>query len=137
MVSHEIPIRVRYADTDQMGVVYHSRYFEWFEWGRAELMRKLGIPYKTLEEQGVFMPVIEAYCRYRLPARYDDELKVKVMIRECPQAKLKVEYLILKDGGLVGEGYTVHAFLNRQGSPRRPPKNFVTILKKALANAQV
>ena len=78
-----ISLRVRYAETDKMGVVYHANYFVWFEVGRCELLRAVGRSYRDLEETGIGLPVIEAHCEYKMPARYDDELQVKTWERCC------------------------------------------------------
>ncbi len=84
MFISETNIRVRYAETDQMGVVYHSNFFPYFESARAEAIRELGFTYADMEKLGVIMPVVEVHCRYLLPARYDDLLKVKTILRELP-----------------------------------------------------
>ncbi len=84
MFTHETPIRVRYAETDQMGVVYHSNYFPYFEAARAEAIRELGMTYADIEKTGVFMPIVDVHCRYLRPARYDDLLTIKTMLKELP-----------------------------------------------------
>ena len=84
MFSTETQLRVRYAETDQMGVVYHSNYFPWFETARAESIRQLGFTYADMERMGIIMPVIEVQCRYLRPAVYDDLLTIKVILRELP-----------------------------------------------------
>jgi len=84
MFSTETQLRVRYAETDQMGVVYHSNYFPWFETARAESIRQLGFTYADMEKMGIIMPVIEVQCRYLRPAVYDDLLTIKVILRELP-----------------------------------------------------
>jgi acyl-CoA thioester hydrolase len=91
MFSTETQIRVRYAETDQMGVVYHGNYFAYFEAARAESIRMLGLTYADMERMGVIMPVIEVQCRYLRPARYDDLLTIKVMLKELP-ARHKIEF---------------------------------------------
>ena len=84
MFTHETPIRVRYAETDQMGVVYHSNYFPYFEAARAEAIRELGMTYADIEKTGVFMPIVDVHCRYLRPAKYDDLLTVRTMLKELP-----------------------------------------------------
>ncbi len=84
MFSSETKIRVRYAETDQMGVVYHSNYFPYFESARAESIRELGFTYADMEKAGVIMPVVDVHCRYLRPARYDDLLTIKTMLKELP-----------------------------------------------------
>ena len=85
MFSTETKVRVRYAETDQMGVVYHSNYFPYFESARAESIRELGFTYADMEKLGVIMPVVEVHCRYLRPARYDDLLTIKTMLKELPE----------------------------------------------------
>jgi acyl-CoA thioester hydrolase len=84
MFSHEIQIRVRYAETDQMGVVYHSNFFPWFESGRAEAIRSLGYTYADMERMGIIMPVVDVHCHYLRPAKYDELLTVRTTIKELP-----------------------------------------------------
>jgi acyl-CoA thioester hydrolase len=134
MIKYTTNIRVRYADTDQMKVVYHGKYFEYFEVGRAALIRSLGLPYSELEARGVLLPVIEASALYRKPARYDDLLSIDAIVTEMPASTLKIHYQIYRDQekGPLAEGYTVHSFLSvATGKPTRPPQYFVQILKQA------
>lgn len=123
--------RVRYADTDQMGIVYHARYFEWFEAARTELMRSMGIAYRQLEEEGVFMPVVEAHCRYRLPVKYDECIRIKTTIGEVTRAKVRLDYKICgeNDDLARGEGYTVHCFVGKDGKPRRAPEDVLVFFQ--------
>lgn len=112
-------IRVRYKETDQMGVVYNGNYFTWFEIGRVELLRDAGISYLELEERGVLTAVVEAYCKYIKPARYDDEIIINTKIRKLTQARVEFEYELFKkeDNLLIAKGYTVHAFVDRDIKP--------------------
>lgn len=122
-------IRVLYGDTDQMGQAYYGNYLKWFEAGRGEWFRQKGMTYRALEEQGYYLPVIEAYCRYLKPAYYDDLLCIATSASMPSPARLKFTYHIYKegaDGGCsevekIAEGYTVHAFLNSSKKPTRPP----------------
>lgn len=84
MFSSDTPVRVRYAETDQMGVVYHSNYFPWFETARAESIRSLGLTYADMEKTGIIMPVVDVHCRYLRPARYDELLTVRTILKELP-----------------------------------------------------
>jgi acyl-CoA thioester hydrolase len=84
MFTHNTQIRVRYSETDQMGVVYHSNYFPWFESGRAEAIRSLGYTYADMEKMGIIMPVVDVHCRYLRPARYDELLTVRTTLKELP-----------------------------------------------------
>lgn len=117
MVSTEV--RVRYADTDAMGVVYHANYLVWFEVGRVELMRAWEIPYIDFEKRGFFVPVVESTIRWISPARYDDLLRVETSVAELSPAKVKFAYRIVRpaDGRILCEGYTLHAFVNFSGRP--------------------
>ena len=135
MIQHSTQIRVRYADTDQMKVVYHGKYLEYFEVGRAALIRSLGLPYSELETRGILLPVIEAFAKYRKPAHYDDLLTIEAMVAELPQATLKIDYQVFRnrEEGTLAEGYTVHSFFNAAtGKPTRPPSYFMQIMEKAL-----
>ncbi len=98
MFSSETQIRVRYAETDQMGVVYHSNYFYYFESSRAESIRQLGYTYVDMEKMGIIMPVIEVHCKYLKPARYDDLLTVKTILKELPvHHKIEFHHEVLND----------------------------------------
>ena len=134
MIKSLTKIRVRYADTDQMRVVYHGKYLEYFELGRSDLIRNLGLPYSQMESEGIFLPVVEAFAKYRRPAHYDELLVVESEVKEIPAASLRIEYHVFRDGEneLLAEGYTVHSFLNiKTGKPTRAPKAFVDILQNA------
>jgi acyl-CoA thioester hydrolase, YbgC/YbaW family len=138
MICHKTEIRVRYADTDQMKVVYHGKYLEYFEVGRSALIRSLGMPYSELEARGILLPVVEVFAKYRKPARYDELLVVESFVTEIPQAILKIEYRICRGGenNSLVEGYTVHSFLNTStGKPTRAPSYFVQILEKAMTSS--
>jgi acyl-CoA thioester hydrolase len=135
MIRHRAEIRVRYADTDQMKVVYHGKYLEYFEVGRSALIRSLGMPYSELEDRGILLPVVEVHAKYRKPARYDELLLIESFVIEIPQATLKIEYRIClgSEENLLVEGYTVHSFINTStGRPTRAPSYFVQILEKAM-----
>lgn len=120
---NEIEIRVRYAETDQMGRAYYSHYYQWFEVGRTELLRNHGLVYNELEQQGVFLPVTESYCRYRVPAKYDDVIIIQTSVQNLTKASIKFNYKLFnkKNNQLLAEGYTVHIFVNLAGKPIRPP----------------
>jgi acyl-CoA thioester hydrolase len=118
-------VRVRYADTDQMGVVYYANYLVWFEIGRTEWLRDAGWNYREMEETGVTLPVIEAHCEYRQPARYDDEIEIRTTATLVTPVRLRFDYQAVRAAGgtLVAEGHTVHAALGTNGRPcRLPPK---------------
>ena len=130
---HRFPIRVRYADTDQMGVAYHGNYLRWFEIGRAEMMRSLGHSYRRIESDGVSLPVLEVHCRYLRPARYDDTVIVETGVAELGRASVRFRYRIVReeDGGLLAVGFTNHCFLGPDQRPVRPPAVLVDVLRSA------
>jgi len=126
-----INLRVRYAETDKMGVVYYANYFVWFEVGRCELIRAIGKSYRDLEEAGIGLPVIEAHCEYRSPARYDDELQVKTWGALLSPARVEFRYEVsqVTDGTVNAVGRTVHASVDQKGRPCRLPDYIREILK--------
>ena len=123
-------VRVRYAETDKMGVVYYANHFVWFEVGRTDLLRTAGWTYREMETNGYLLPVIEAHCEYRQPAHYDDELEVVTRGVLVSAVRIRFEYEILResDRALVASGYTVHASLAADGRPRRLPERVHGIL---------
>jgi acyl-CoA thioester hydrolase len=131
--SHETRCRVRYADVDQMGVAYHANYLRWFEVGRSEMFRSLGLPYRVVEERGILMPVSEVFCKFVSGARYDDVLIIETRLDSSIRAGMKFEYRIFTESGgeLVAKGYTLHAFVDSQGRVVRPPAFLSDVLKKA------
>jgi acyl-CoA thioester hydrolase len=116
-------VRVRYADTDRMGVAYYANYLVWFEVGRTEWLRETGWSYREMEAEGVALPVIEAHCEYRLPARYDDELVIATRASLVSPIRIRFDYEILRasDNVATASGHTVHAALDATGRPRRLP----------------
>jgi len=123
-------IRVIYADTDAMGIVYHANYLKWFEVGRTELFRDLGIVYADWKSVGVTMPVTRAFCHYLLPAYYDDLIIVETEIEYVRRASIKFRNLIKRedDQALLVTGYTVHACLNREGRIIRLPERMLSMI---------
>ena len=124
--------RVRYAETDQMGVVYHANYLVWMEIGRVELVRSFGLNYKDLEKtEGLFLSVIEANCRYVSPARYDQEIAVETQLRKSTARTLEFFYRICSgnEGRLLADGWTRHMWLNRELRPARLPAHYQMQLK--------
>lgn len=120
-------LRVRYAETDQMGIVYYANYFVWFEIGRADFCRQQGFAYREMEERdGLYIMVAEAKCRYQAPARYDDELVVRTCLRDCRKRVLVFGYEIRRetDDELLAEGETVHVITDREGRPRPLPDKY-------------
>lgn len=134
MIKHTTDIRVRYADTDQMKFVYYGKFFEYFEQGRSDLLREVGLPYPRIEAMGLYLPVIEAHAKYRRPAHYDDLLHIVTIFREMPVARIRLEYEVVKEGEteLIAEGYTLHTFVNAAtGKPTRAPAQFLEAIEKA------
>ena len=129
-LEHTITLRVRYSETDQMGTFYNSRALEWFECGRTELLRNLGLPYTEMEARGLFLPLVEAHVEYLGRARYDDPLRVTTRMRLAgrARARLDVEIVHAETGKPVARGYTVHVFADRTGKPTRPPQWFAELL---------
>lgn len=120
-------VRVRYAETDQMGVVYYGNYFTWFEVGRAEFCRQLGFDYKRMEiEDDSFIVVVEASCRYRRPARYDDLLTIRTRVTESRKRTLRFGYEIISQatGELLATGETLHVICDRMGQPKSLPEKY-------------
>ena len=116
------PVRVRYAETDQMGVVYYANYFVWFEIGRTDLLRTLGGTYRQLEADGLTLPVIEASCRYTAPCLYDEELVVVTQGRLLSPIRVAFSYAVERaDGTVAARGRTEHAAIGPDGRPRRLP----------------
>ncbi|WP_309609811.1 thioesterase family protein [Flavobacterium sp.] len=123
MREFEIKVRVRYAETDQMGVVYHGNYAQYFEMGRVEWLRNLGISYKWMEENGIMLPVVSLTMNYKKPARYDDELKVKTILKNQSSVKIEFDYEIHNDKNeLLTTGNSVLVFVDmKSGRPTLPP----------------
>lgn len=134
MIKHSTSIRVRYADTDQMRSIHHAKYLEYFEEGRSDLMRAIGLPYSEVERLGYFLPVIEAYAKYRRSAAYDDLITVETTITEMPVARVRIHYKIFREAEkeAIVDGYTVHGFINAStGKPTRAPAMVVQIFEEA------
>ena len=126
-VSQVVRFRVRYSETDQMGTIYNSRPLEWFECGRTELLRHLGLAYAELEARVVFLPVIEAHLELPGRARYDDLLEMTTTLATLGRARVRADNTIVQagNGRPVARGYTVHAFTDRAGRVIRPPAWFM------------
>jgi acyl-CoA thioester hydrolase len=122
MAASVTHLRVRYAETDRMGVVYYANYFVWFEVARADLLRTLGWTYREMEESGVRLPVIDAHCEYVRPARYDDEIEVRTEGQVKSGVRVEFSYeVVAKDGTLSARGRTMHAAIDPEGRPCRLP----------------
>ena len=120
----DAPLRVRYAETDQMGFAYYANYLAWFEVGRCEWLRSLGWSYRELEEHdAIMLPVIEAHCEYRQPARYDDEILIRARGELASPVRIRFTYEVVRagDGAVLADGHTVHASTDLAGRPKRLP----------------
>ncbi len=124
-------VRVRYAETDQMGVVYYANYLVWFEVGRTDLLRSSGWSYREMEAEGFSLPVVEAHCEYRASARYDDDLEIRTTGTLLSPVRLRFDYQVVRVGdqaAALAAGHTVHATLDASGRPRRLPDRVRTVL---------
>jgi acyl-CoA thioester hydrolase len=121
MLSGEIQIRVRYAETDRMGLLHHANYLVYFEQGRTELLRARGLSYKDLEDQGFLLVLVRIQVRYRSPAHYDDVLTLRTSVVRTTSVKIEHRYELLRDGVLVAEGESTLACVDREGKLQRLP----------------
>jgi acyl-CoA thioester hydrolase len=139
--SHVQELRVRYSDTDQMGTFYNSRPLEWFECGRTELFRQLGLPYALLEQRGLFLPLVEAHVEYLGRARYDDRLRMTSRLSALGRARLRCDVDVVHADSYkpVVRGYTIHVFADASGRAIRPPGWFQqamgSVMPRAVSNA--
>ena len=126
-ISH---VRVRYAETDKMGVVYYANYFVWFEVGRTDLLRQADWTYREMETEGFGLPVIEAHCAYRESAKYDDELEVRTTGAMLSPVRVTFTYEVVRpaDAATLATGSTVHATIDRHGRPCRLPERVRAVL---------
>lgn len=130
MIEYNYKTRVYYRDVDQMGIVYYTRYLEYFEAARTELLRSIGFDVTKVEEMGYFMPVIACHCDYKRSAKFDDELNIVTKINELPRSSMKIEYEVFNSSKeLLITGYTVHSFINSNGKAVKPPKVFIEKLR--------
>ena len=123
MTTTTSTVRVRYAETDQMGVAYYANYLVWFEVARTDWLRERGWTYRAMESEGYALPVIEAHCDYKASARYDDHIDIVTTARLISPVRLAFDYTLSRqgDGALLATGYTVHASVDRAGRPVRLP----------------
>jgi len=135
----ETTLRVRYAETDQMSVVYHSNYLIWFEVGRVELLRQLGFSYLEMERDNVHLPVVEVNCRYKHPARYDDEITIRTSIARMQSSILHFSYEALRksDGRLLATGETVHLVVGANMKRTHLPEKYRAVLHAAAQDTVV
>ncbi len=122
-VTHSIRLRARFAETDAMRVVHHTEYFVWFEVARTELLRSLGLPYTEIQKRGFHTPLVEAFASYLSPARYDDEVEVRIWLGRLGRSSIRLEYEVTKVSGkeVLCRGHTVHVLVGQDGKPRAIP----------------
>ena len=137
-MAQEITIRARYAETDQMGVIYHANYFTWFEMGRTDFFRKMGMTYRSLEEEKILLPVIDVGCKYIVAAKYDDEIIIRTKLTKLKGVKLQFEYEIYRkeDNVLLAHGYTLHAFVDKELKPVNFKKNYKEVWDRLIENLE-
>jgi acyl-CoA thioester hydrolase len=120
--SHEIPIRVRYAETDRMGLLHHANYFVYFEMGRTELLRRRGVSYRDVEDAGHLLVIIDIGCKFRRPARYDDLLTLRTTVQRVTHVKIVHTYELFRGEELLAEGHSTLACIDREGRPQKLPE---------------
>lgn len=125
MIHSITKIRVRYAETDRMDVVYHSNYLVWFESARIQMLDEIGIPYREIEARGLFLPVLGVSATFKSPARFDDRLEVHLYMKQKPRARMHFDYEVLRAGELLATGQSSHGFMDRQGKGQRPPEDLL------------
>jgi acyl-CoA thioester hydrolase len=135
MIESRQQVTVRYAETDMMGIVYHGNYLPWFEIGRTTLLKEMGLPYRQLEAEGYRLPVLEVAVKYIRPAVYDDTLTIITKMKEKPALRIRLEYEVYRGTELLATGQTMHAFVDREGRPVRPPAHVVAAMNKAFPAA--
>ncbi|WP_025144745.1 acyl-CoA thioesterase [Pedobacter jeongneungensis] len=127
MYSHSTKIRVRYGETDQMGYMYYGNYAQYYEVGRVEMLRSLGMSYSSMEADGIMMPVLELKCKYIKPALYDQEITVKTIVKTLPGIRIFFEYELYNENEeLINIGATTLVFVDmKKNKPTNPPENFM------------
>jgi acyl-CoA thioester hydrolase len=133
MITSRSTVSVRYAETDMMGVVYHGSYLPWLEIGRTELLKAHGLPYRELEAQGFFLPVVDISLRYLRPARYDDTVVITTLLKEKPTLRIRMDYELHRGDDLIATASSLHVFIDRAGKPVRPPAAFASLMQRIFA----
>ena len=131
MIKFTYKTKIYYKDVDQMGIVYYSRYYEYFEAARTELLQSIAIDVTTIEDDGYFMPVVTSHCEYKIGANFEDIILVETSINELPKATMRIDYEIYrnKNRDLLVSGYSTHAFTEKSGKPVKPPKKLIEVLR--------
>lgn len=132
MLKTKTTLRVRYSETDKMGVVYHANYAQYFEVARTEMFREIGLAYSDMEANGIMLPLVDLYCHYHKPAYYDDNLTIEVTVEEMPSVKIKFNYKIYNEkGDLLTDGYTTLVFIDmKTNRPTRMPEYIKQVVEK-------
>ncbi len=132
MIRYDYHFKVRYKDIDQMGVMYYSRYYEYFEAARTDMMRSLGLTYKELEQQGIMMPVVHSESDYFSGPGFDDHLTCITEVAEFPKGRMEILYTLINESDptkILNRGKTIHAFLKLNGKPTRMPQSLKSVLE--------
>ena len=131
MIKYDHHLKVYYKDVDKMGIVYYSRYFEYFEEARTELLDSIGLDVTSIEKEGVELPVVESHCEYLKGAMFEQKLTVKASIKDIPRSRLKISYNVFQNHSeeILARGYTIHAFINQSGKATRVPNLVLESIK--------
>ena len=132
MIEYTHSVKVYYRDIDKMGVVYYSRYFEYFEESRTELFASIGLQITNVEKEGVMLPVISSQCDFKKGARFEDVILIRSWVNEIPRSTLKIYYnaVLKRKNHLLASGHTIHAFVNNLGRPIKPPKSILVYMQE-------
>ena len=125
MIQNTITFRVRYAETDKMGIAHHSSYLLWFEMARIELMRSIGLSYAQIEKDGYLMPVLEMHVKYKRAVTFDQLLHITASIEQKPKARLTYNYIILDGENVICEAHSIHGYMNLKNKAIKPPRVFL------------
>lgn len=136
MIHSISKIRVRYAETDRMDVVYHSNYLIWFETARILMLDEIGMPYSEIEARGLFLPVLTVSAEYKSPARFDDQLEIHLFMKKKPRARIHFDYEVRRGDELLAIGQSSHGFMDRSGKGQRPPEDLVKLMEAAWIEAK-
>src|SRR5579864_1204323 len=120
--SHDLTVRVRYAETDRMGLLHHANYFVYFEMGRTELLRERGLSYRDIEDAGHYLVIVDLSCKFKKPAYYDDLLTLRTTVARMTHVKIVHTYQVFRDGQLLAEGQSTLACVDREGRPQALPE---------------
>ena len=136
MIHSISKIRVRYAETDRMDVVYHSNYLIWFETARILMLDEIGMPYSEIEARGLFLPVLTVSAEYKSPARFDDQLEIHLFMKKKPRARIHFDYEVRRGDELLAIGHSTHGFMDQSGKGQRPPEDLLKLMEAAWIEAK-